>query len=128
MSEMIEVKCHQFVWSIHCSGVSPDNFWEFDDEFREAICPLLIKCVGVEDMNDYPFFDAESYNMDGNCDYTINIPIDVYDDAEFDEAMNTIDDSAAEYLGGWSFEQKEDQGVWVDSTSEYLAKRKEKGK
>lgn len=105
------MKCHVFRWDVSCGSCTPDNFYEFDDAFHEAVCPLLIKYVGVDVMNDLHLIEADPFDADQKTEFVAYVPVEHYNDKEFDAVMEVVDRAADHYLGGWGFEQSEDEDM-----------------
>ena len=106
------MKCHVFTWTVNCGSCTPDNFYEFDSAWRDALCPVLIKYVGVDKMNDLHLVPRMvPFNPDGQVEFSVLIPAEHYNDADFDEIERKVELAADDYLGGWSFEQSEDEDI-----------------
>ena len=103
------MKCHVFVWDFHCASVSYNNFYQFDEDFREAVCPKLIKYVGIDAMNDLQLVSTDEFDPQSKAEFMVAIPVEHYNDSDFDEIEEAVGRAADEYLGGWSFGQDKDQ-------------------
>ena len=105
------MKCHVFKWDVHCGSCTPDDFDEFDSEWRGAICPFLIKYVGADAMNDLRLVPrVVAFDPDGSAEFILKIPVEHYNDEDFDKIEEAVNDAAAD-LSGWSFEQLEDEEI-----------------
>ena len=106
-----EMKCKVFQWSFSCNSVSPDDFYEFEDIFRQTFTSKLTEYVGDKTVIDLNLIDTCNFEEGHEANFTVEIPIEHYNDADFDIMEEKIEDAADEYLGGWSSEQLDDEDV-----------------
>ncbi len=106
------MKCRVFKWTIHCGSCTPDNFYQFDEDFRDAVCPKLIKYVGVDVMNDSKLVDSDEFDPLGRAEFWAIIPVEHYNDADFDEIEQAVESAADDLLGGWDFEELKQEDIF----------------
>ena len=108
---MKELKCHAFVWSTNCYHCSPSHYYDFEADFREIVCPYLTKYVTVDVMAE--LVQTENYDENRKADFWLFVPIEHYNETEFNAMQEDVDNLADEHLGSWSFEQEDDDIIAI---------------
>ena len=104
--------CNVFKWGVNCGSCTPDNFDQFDSEWRSIVCPILIKYVGADAMNDMRLVPRQvAFDPYGTAEFILCIPAEHYNDTDLDDIEEAVDGIANEYLGSWNFEQLEDEDI-----------------
>ena len=107
--------CRVFKWTINCEVTTPQQFYEFDEEFRDIVCPYLIKYVGVDDMNDYDLIaTVVEFNPDGNAYFKLAIPKDKYDQSDFDDIEDRIENALSDFAA-WEFGEEEEEEYYYQA-------------
>ena len=110
---MESIKCHIFKWTTTCYHCSPYHYYEFEAGFREIVCPYLIKYIGVEAMNDGPFVETDNYDEGRIADFWLMIPIEHYNEEDFNAIDAEVEALADEHFGGWEFGQEDDDIITI---------------
>lgn len=113
---MKNVKCHVFRWSTNCYDCSPHHYYDFEADFREIVCPYLSKYLTTDDMAEC--VDTTNYDENGKADFWLLVPIEHYDDKEFEKISDKVDSLADEHFGGWEFTQEDDDEIALDLAGE----------